>query len=75
MTGAETGGWLPVRLGLVSPMAPALVRWREAHRALVSHIKPFACDDCGVELCPDGQALWDRVEQAERDLPWRLEAA
>lgn len=47
----------------------ALEFWRVAHRASVNHLK--RCLDCGMELCPDGQTLWDAANEAERALPWR----
>lgn len=51
---------------------PALDAWRIAHGACVSHLR--ACLECGVELCADGQALWDAADEAEARLPWRLSA-
>lgn len=67
---AAVGTWMPVRLGLVPNDDAALDAWRTAHRACVSHLRH--CRDCGIELCQDGQGLWDAADLAEAALPWRI---
>lgn len=44
--------------------------WRVAHRAFVSHFTH--CRECGIDLCPDGQTIWDAADAAEARLPWRM---
>lgn len=45
--------------------------WRFNHRAFVSHFTH--CRECGIDLCPDGQTIWDAADAAERMLPWRID--
>jgi hypothetical protein len=48
----------------------ALEYWRVTHRACVNHLR--TCVECGVDLCPNGQTLWNAADEAERALPWRV---
>jgi hypothetical protein len=52
-------------------LAEDLALWRLCHQAVVNHLaRQGGCQDCGMELCPDGQTLWLAADEAERALPW-----
>lgn len=66
MTSAES----PVSV-YEAALAEKVDAWRVAHALCVHHLK--RCIDCGIELCPDGAALWIVADDAEARLPWTFE--
>lgn len=54
-----------------SELEALAAEWRIAHRLAVQHLIAASWGECGCTpqtLCPDGQALEDRAEDAERRL-------